>query len=303
MQKGEQSLAVFDPSTDVLVGQVPIGGKTGHEVAASPDGKFAYVPIYGDSGVGQPGSDGSTMTVVDLSTLKVTGKVDFGHGVRPHSPVFGPKDGLLYVTTELDQSVTIIDPKTLKIVGSIPTGQAESHMLAISHDGRYGYTANVGPGTISVLDMEARKSIKTIPVSAKTQRVSVSMDDKWVFTSDQTKPQLVVIEAATGLVKRTIGLEGLGYGSTPTPDGQYLLVAIPSKHSVTVIDLKSWKKINSVGVASDPQEVVVSKNGATAWVSCESANEVVGIDTAAWRLNDAIQTGKEPDGMAWAEPR
>ena len=77
----------------------------------------------------------------------------FGHGVRPHLPVFGPKDGMLYVTTELDQSITIIDPKTLKIVGSIPTGQPESHMLAISHDGRRGYTANVGPGTVSVLDM------------------------------------------------------------------------------------------------------------------------------------------------------
>jgi YVTN family beta-propeller protein len=51
---------------------------------------------------------------------------------------------MLYVTTELDHSITIIDPKTLKIVGSIPTGQPESHMFAISHDGLRGYTANVG---------------------------------------------------------------------------------------------------------------------------------------------------------------
>ncbi len=63
------------------------------------------------------------------------------------------------MTTELDQSVTIIDPKTLKIVGSIPTGQPESHMLTISHDGLRGYTANVGPGTVSVLDIKARKTL------------------------------------------------------------------------------------------------------------------------------------------------
>ena len=302
VQKGDRNLAVFDPSTEVLITQVPVGGITGHEVTASPDGKMAYVPIYGDSGVGKPGSDGSSMAVIDLAGQKVAGTVDFGHGVRPHLPVFGPRDGLLYVTTELDQTVTIVDPKTLKIVGSIPTGQAESHMLAISHDGKLGYTANVGPGTVSVLDMEARKMLKVIPIAATTQRISISMDDRYVFTSDQTKPQLAVIDTGTGLVKKWISLEGLGYGSAPTPDGKFLLLAIPSKHALAVIDLKSLKVVRSVGVASDPQEVVISRDGKTAWVSCLSANEVLGIDLAGWNITDAIQTGKEPDGMAWAEP-
>ena len=35
----------------------------------------------------------------------------------------------------------------------------ESHMLAITRDGRRGYTSNVGPGTVSVLDLEAQKFI------------------------------------------------------------------------------------------------------------------------------------------------
>ena len=92
--------------------------------------------------------------MIDISARKVTGSVDFGRGVRPHCAVFGPKNGLLYVTTELDNSVRVIDPHTLKIVGSIPTEQPESHMLAISRNGKRGYTANVGPGTVSVLDLE-----------------------------------------------------------------------------------------------------------------------------------------------------
>ena len=45
--------------------------------------------------------------------------------------------------------------QTLKIVETIPTGQQESHMLAITHDGRRGYTSNVGAGTVSALDLEA----------------------------------------------------------------------------------------------------------------------------------------------------
>ena len=78
--------------------------------------------------------------------------------MRPHCAVIGPKDQLLYVTTELDNSITVIDPKTFAILYSIPTDQIESHMLAITSDGNFGYTANVKPGTVSVLDLKARKS-------------------------------------------------------------------------------------------------------------------------------------------------
>ena len=147
-QKGDRSLAIVTPAGRVL-GSVPEGGITGHEVAASPDGRLAIVPIYGNSGVGKPGTDGTKIAVIDIGAQKVVGEIAFDHGVRPHCAVFGPKNGMLYVTTELDKTVTVIDPKTLKVVATIPTGQPESHMLAISHDGRRGYTANVGPGTVS----------------------------------------------------------------------------------------------------------------------------------------------------------
>jgi len=182
--KGEQTLGIIDPVAGRQIATVPEDGVTGHEVAVSLDGKRAFVPIFGNSGVGQPGTDGQLIRVIDLAKRAVVGTVDFGKGVRPHCAVIGPKNGLLYVTTELDNSVTVIDPQTLKIVATIPTGQPESHMLAITRDGRRGYTANVGPGTVSVLDLRLKKILAVIPVCRTTQRIALSMDDRWVFTAD-----------------------------------------------------------------------------------------------------------------------
>ena len=54
--KGDQSLGIIDPAAGKEIATVPEGGTTGHEVIASPDGRFAYVPIYGNSGVGKPGN-------------------------------------------------------------------------------------------------------------------------------------------------------------------------------------------------------------------------------------------------------
>jgi len=299
-QKGEQSLAIVDPAAGKVLGVVAEGGVTGHEVIASPDGRTAYVPIYGNSGVGKPGTDGRTIVAIDIATQKIVNSFEFDHGVRPHCPVFGPKDGLLYVTTELDKTITQFDPKTLKVVGTIPTGQPESHMLALSHDGRRGYTANVGPGTVSVLDIQARKVLKVIPISGNTQRIAISPDDRWVFTADQTKPQLAVIDTKTDAVSRWIPLEGIAYGTAPTPDGRWLLVTLPDKNKIAVVDLKTMQVVRSVATGVNPQEVVVQPDGKTAYVSCMTSNQVAEIDLGGWKLARLIATGKSTDGLAWA---
>ena len=298
--KGDHALGIVDPVSGRQVAVIPEGGVTGHEVTASPDGAKAYVPIYGDSGVGKPGTDGRTMVVMDLATRKVTGTVDFGKGVRPHCPVFGPKDGMLYVTTELEKSIAVIDPKTLKIVGSVPTGQAESHMLVLSHSGTRGYTANVGPGTVSVIDMQARKVLTIIPISSNTQRIAISNDDKWVFTSDQTQPRLAIIDTATNQIAAWVPLPGPGYGTASTRDGRWQIVAVPTANKVAVVDLQTRKVAHVIDVPSAPQEVVVRPDNKVAYVSCDKSGKVAVIDIARWNVQSVIDAGKQADGLAWA---
>ena len=58
------------------------------------DGRFGYVPIYGNTWVGKPGSNGSTVHVVDLRGGRTVAVIDLGKEVRPHCVHFGP-DGLL----------------------------------------------------------------------------------------------------------------------------------------------------------------------------------------------------------------
>ncbi len=299
-QKGEYSLAIVDPASGKVLASVAENGVTGHEVAASPDGRLAFVPIYGNSGVGAPGTDGANIVVVDLAARKLVGNIAFTHGVRPHCAVFGP-DGLLYVTTEIDQTITVIDPKTLAIVGAIPTGQPQSHMLAIAHNGLRGYTANVGPGTVSVLDLKARKTLAVIPVSGNVQRIAISTNDKWVFTSDETRPRLAVISTASNKVESWVGLSGLGYGGAVTPNGRWFLIAIPDANKVDVIDLTTMKLAKSISVAASPQEVLVSPDGKKAYVSCAKANQVDEIDLGAWKVSRSIATGKGTDGLGWAK--
>jgi YVTN family beta-propeller protein len=298
--KGDRTLSVIDPESGKQIAAVAESGVTGHEVIASPDGARAFVPIYGNSGVGLPGTDGSSIDVIDLASNRVTQTFEFGHGVRPHCILVGPADGLLYVTAELDDAITVIDPATMRVVGKVPTGQPESHMLAISSDGKRGYTANVGPGTISVLDLVARKTVGVIPVAAHVQRVSISPDGRWVFTSDTDKPRLAVIDPATNKVDRWIALPGTGYGTASTPDGKWLLVALPGANGVAVIDLATLTVVKTISVPASPQEVLMRPDGRVAYVSCDSSHQVAAIDLATWNVK-LIEAGHGADGLAWAQ--
>ena len=301
--KGDNSLGLIDVAAGKQVAEVAEDGVTGHEVIASSDGKLAYVPIYGNSGVGMPGTDGSNMVVIDLASRKVVGNVDFGKGVRPHCPLFGPKNGLLYVSTELEKAIAIIDPSTLQIIGSVPTGQEQSHMFTITRDGHRAYTANVGPGTVSVLDLDARKVLDIIPVSGQVQRISLSVDDKLVFTSDVTKPQLAIIDTATKKIKTWIAMPGLGYGSAPTQDGKWLVIALPLVNKVAAIDLKTMQVAHTIDVPTKPQEVLIAPDGKTAYVSCDQSAKVAVINIADWTVKGMIDAGKGVDGLAWADSK
>src|SRR5712692_3476883 len=71
VNQGDQSMSLVDPDAGVAIGKVKTKGVRAHEVTASPDGRLAYLPIYGNSGVGKPGTDGGAVEIVDLDKQAV----------------------------------------------------------------------------------------------------------------------------------------------------------------------------------------------------------------------------------------
>ena len=299
--KGDKTVSLVDPTSEMQIAKIAENAVTAHELIASPDGKLAYVPIYGNSGVGKPGTDGQLIRIMDLESRSIVGTIDFGKGIRPHCPLFGTKDGLLYVTTELQQSVTVIDPKTLAIIGSIPTGKNESHMLVLSHDGHRGYTANVRSGTISVLNLDKRTLEQVVQVAPVIQRIAVTMDDRFIITADQTALRLAVIDAKTLKIVKSVALPGLAYGTAVTPDGKSLVVAIPGAQKAGLVDLATMRLIKTLPMPKSPQEVLVRPDGLVAYVSCDSSAQVAEIDLEHFTLKKLIKVGAGDDGLAWVK--
>ena len=113
--KGAQTLGIVDPMAGKQVAIVEEGGTTGHEVVASPDGRTAFVPIYGNSGVGKPGTDGEKIAVIDIASRKVVGNIDFKR-----------------VRAAMDDGPIIVQAAVPVLQGDDPT-RLEARVLAAEH--------------------------------------------------------------------------------------------------------------------------------------------------------------------------
>src|ERR1700758_1091741 len=76
VSQGNNTVSIIEPGSGRSLAVIRTRGVRAHEVAVSPDGRFAYLPIYGNSGVGKPGTDGRTIEILDIKKREVTGSID-----------------------------------------------------------------------------------------------------------------------------------------------------------------------------------------------------------------------------------
>lgn len=295
--QGDHTLLIIDTASRKTLAKVGVD-INGHEVIASPDGKLAYVPIYGNSGVGKPGTDGATVEVIDIASGRAVRIIDLGKAVRPHCAKFGP-DGLLYVSAELAKALDVIDPRSEKVIAEIPTGQIDSHMFVINPDGSRAYTANVFSGNVSVLDLHNRSLLTTIPVAREVQRVSISPDGRTVYTHDQQRPRIALIDTSKNAISRWWEIPAIVYSSAPTRDGRWLIANAPSG-KLFVLDTGSGKLARSYDIPGALGEIIIAPDDSHAYVTCPQAGEMEVLNLKSWELEKPIQLTPGVDGLAFA---
>jgi YVTN family beta-propeller protein len=294
--QGEHTALLLDLSKKSVVARVEVG-VNGHEVVVSPDGHFGYVPIYGNAGVGRPGTDGDRIDIIDLKEGKLAGSIALGKPVRPHCARFGP-DGFLYVSAELAQAIYVVDVHARKVVGEIPTGAIESHMFVMSPDGKRAYTSNVHAGSVSVLDLEKRTLITVIPVSSIVQRISITADGKRVFTHDQAEPRIAVIDTVTNKISGWIALPATVYSSAPLPDGHTMVASSPSGKLFS-IDLDNLKQIGESDACAALGELALSSDGNRAFLTCPATGQLLVYNAHNGKPDPEITLTKGVDGIQW----
>jgi YVTN family beta-propeller protein len=298
-------IALADGKT---LAMMPVG-EAPHEVAVSPDGRWAVAANYGSQ------TPGSSLTVLDLRARKATRTIDLGEYRRPHGITWLPDGKRLLVTSETNQLLMIVDFASGRVERVIRTNVPGTHLFVLSKDGRRAWTSNIGAGSNSLVDLDKGEVLKTVVTGRAPEPIDLSPDGREVWTGDSQLDRLTVLDAATLDSLATLPAGGRPNRIHFTPDGRWVFESNLRSGTVNVYDARARRLVETIAFPVDssrttptaagapgqpaPEGILMSPDGKHVWVALSGLDRIAEIDIGTRKIVRYIETGRGPDGMGY----
>jgi YVTN family beta-propeller protein len=313
LNKSDNTVSLINLETRKAVATIPTGAGP-HEAAVSPDGNTAVIANYGVQG-----APGNTLTVIDIAARKSVRTIDLGEYRRPHG-LGWIQGNEIAVTVEANKALLIVDVGLGKVLQAIGTDQNVSHMVAVSRKHARAFVANIGSGSVTVIDLKNKTKIGDVPTGAGAEGIDISPDGKEVWVTNRAANTLSVIDAGTLKVVATLESNSFPIRVKFVPGGKQVLVSNAQSGDVAVFDAVSKKEIkripmmekaaaksetenrlfgNQFAQSPVPVGILVAPGLDLAFVANTNADVVTMIDLKRLQITGRLTAGKEPDGLAY----
>jgi DNA-binding beta-propeller fold protein YncE len=211
----------------------------------------------------------------------------------------------------------VVDIAREKVTQSIGTGQEISHMVALDPERGRAYTANIGSGSVTVLDLGKGAREANIATGNGAEGVALSASGKHIWVTNRGADTITILDADTLEPAGEISSEGFPIRATATPEGQ-VLVTRARAGDLAIYDAETFEELRVVafdlesmdveerlfgdrfGDSSVPIGVIADNTGEVAWVAHANADVITEIDLATGDITRMLRAGKEPDGMGFS---
>jgi len=263
-----------------------------HELLVAPNRAIAYVPIYGDGIHGKNPHPGHLIALFDLKARRHKGDFSTYPHVAPHGLRWGP-EGQLYCVCENSGVVLEMDAGTGSIEHVIEVGSNKAHRIEVLPDGSKLYTENEQDVFASVIDLVARKRIRTIPAPNGLAGIGLSPNGKTIILVDAKKPQIMVVDTATDQVVSTIALEGhekAAQVARYSADGKYMVVTSIDAPLATIFGagLKTQRLLH---LGQGPMNMAFHADGRTVLIANQNEGTLAVCDMERAEVLRTVRAG------------
>ncbi|RYF75998.1 MAG: YncE family protein, partial [Cytophagaceae bacterium] len=196
--QSSNTVSVFDPSTDKLLGVIRFGIARPNDFSPLYD-REANVHGLGISPDNRTLGVVSTLTnsvsFVDLTTNKIKGKVYVGR--NPHEGFFTPDGKQFWLTVRGEDYVSVIDVEKLQEVRRIETAKGPG-MVVFRPDGKVAFVNHSFTAELDVVDTKTYQVIKRIPtVTPFSPNIAATFDGQQVWFTHKDEGKVSVVNAQT----------------------------------------------------------------------------------------------------------
>src|SRR5688572_3598366 len=200
----------------------------------------------------QTNSRGDNIHLIDPATNKIVGEIK-GVPIN-HGAAAAPDGSRFYFSSEADQTLHVVDGKTLQVTKKIPlTGRPNN--ISISKDGRRVYVGIVSaPGAVDVIDTTSLEKVKSIPTKGGIHNVYVTPDGTHVVAGSIAGRLMTVIDQKTEEPVWTLFEEGvrpIAFETNPDGSTKRLFVQISELHGFAVVDWAQRKEVQRIQLPND----------------------------------------------------
>ena len=123
----------------------------------------------------------------------------------------------------------------------------------IAPGGKELWAANATDGTISIVDLQAKKVVETLDAGVKSaNRLKFTPDGKTVLVSLLNGPDVSVFDAATRKLRKKIPVGHGAAGIEMQPDGSRAFVACTPDSYVVIVNLKTLEQAGHLDAGKNP---------------------------------------------------
>lgn len=270
-----------------------------HELAVSPDGRWAVAADFGDH-LGDYEFGGRELGVYELPSGRFVRRIDLGAFRGPHDILFtGPTR--VAVTTQTSRHVVEVDIGTGRVLGATETGAKGSHTLAVTADARFAFTANQPEGSFSRLDLANRRFLSRHVVGrGETEGIAATPDGSQIWMGFGDMGAILVVDGRSGAVLDTIAGFEKPERMSMSADGNYAAITDFGCEVVQVADVRSRRLLGPIAGLEGAGIAKILPDNRTAVVILLDERVVAMADLATRRVVARHQlSGPRPDAAAW----
>jgi YVTN family beta-propeller protein len=263
----------------------------------------------------QTNAAGDNVFLIDPTTNKIVGEIE-GIEVN-HGAAAAPDGSRLYFTNEANETLDVVDAKTLSVTKSIPLSGRPNN-VTISRDGRRVYVAIVAPpGAVDVIDTPSLELDKTIPTRGGVHNTFLTPDGRHVIAGSIQGKNLTVIDQQTEEPLWTLyfenGVRPIGFETNADGTTRRMFVQITNFHGFFVVDFEKRQEVGRIQLPELPKAeqnwdtlqgspshgIGVAPDGKTLWVCSKVNHAVYAYSLPDLTLLGGVEVGHHPDWLTF----
>ena len=190
-------------------------------------------------------------------------------------------------------------------------------MVVLSPGAKRAYVANIGSGSLTVIDLEKGERIKIVQTGQGAEGIDISPDGREVWVGNRAEDTVSVVDTKSLEVVATLNCATFPIRLKFTPDGEHVLVSNARSGDVAVFDANSREIVKRIEMAKGwqpptdadgnvfsqgpvPIGIMIPPGGKQAYIANTNVNRVTVIDLETLTITARLTAGSRPDGLAYS---